>query len=183
MPAERPVPILPADAIFSVGKTPHPQDLAVNQIMGGVMERLGDIEEIVKSMNTFSIKLETRIETPDVSEIPQWQGRRQDGSSLDFLKAHYGQWLSAFGTEKKPQEDIIFQDQIRSHDPKLLRGVMNQLHEEGQGRKIKEVVKTRSARVDRELANLLPDSLTRAERLGAAMRMRQTRKSPKSSSA
>jgi hypothetical protein len=31
---------------------------------------------------------------PDLSQIPLWQGRKKGGMPLDFIKSHYGQWLS-----------------------------------------------------------------------------------------
>jgi hypothetical protein len=181
MPAERPIPI-PAEAIFTVGKTPHPQDEAIKQMMGGVMERLGKIEDMAKRGSITSNIPEARIETPDISQIPLWQGRRQDGRGLDFLQAHYGQWLSAFGAA----QDNVFQDQIRKHDPKILQGVTTQLRGEGQNRKIRDFVKPRSVRTDREFADINPEALKHADRLSAAMKMRQVykaRKSPRPSSA
>jgi hypothetical protein len=118
---------------------------------------------------------------PDLSEIPQWKGRRKDGAALDFLQAHYGQWLSVFNSQ---QEDAVFQDQIRRHDPKLLHGLTNQLLWEGQGRKIREFVKPRSARTDRELASITSESLKHAESLSVSKRRRQAkvRTAPKPSS-
>jgi hypothetical protein len=118
---------------------------------------------------------------PDLSEIPKWRGRNQDGKPLDFIGEHYGKWLLTFGAE----QDAIYQDQIRRHDPKLLRGMIDQLRREGQGRKIKEFVKPRSVRTDRELAGIEPDTLIHADRLSTAMRHRQAyraRKAPKPSS-
>src|SRR4029453_11901582 len=88
---------------------------------------------------------EARGKTPDVSTIPLWRGRKQDGMPLDFIQAHYGHCLSAFGAA----QDTLFQDQIRTRDPKLLQGVSNQLHEEGQGRKLRDFVKPRAVRPSR----------------------------------
>lgn len=110
-------------------------------------------------------------QAPDLSEIPQWQGRKKDGMPLDFIQSHYGQFLSAFGAE----QDNIFQDQIRAHDPRLIKGANNQLQEEGKGRKLRELVKTRSARVDRELESINSTYLKQAQRLSTANRRRQAR--------
>jgi hypothetical protein len=44
MPAERPVS---AELILSVGKKPHPQDMAINQLMGRVINRLGQAVDVV----------------------------------------------------------------------------------------------------------------------------------------
>jgi hypothetical protein len=110
-------------------------------------------------------------QAPELSEIPRWQGRKQDGMPLAFIQAHYGQWLSAFDAE----QDAVFQDQIRKHDPKLLQGVSNQLREEGQNRKVREIVKPRSARLDRELANVTVEDLKKAPRLASTFYTRQRR--------
>jgi hypothetical protein len=110
-------------------------------------------------------------QAPDLSEIPRWQGRKQDGMPLAFIQAHYGQWLSAFGA----QEDTIFQDQIRKHNPGLIKGMHNQLREEGQGRKVREIVKPRSARLDRELENLNDEDLKKFPRLASTLYRRQRR--------
>jgi hypothetical protein len=117
---------------------------------------------------------------PDLSDIPLWRGRKQDGKPLDFIQAHYSQWLSSFGAE----QDYVFQDQIRAHDKRLITGIENQLREEGQGRKVRDFLKPRSVRTDREVEALTADSLRHVERLRAAMRRRQakTKSSPKSSS-
>ena len=88
-------------------------------------------------------------QTPDLSAIPLWQNREQSGMPLDFIEAHYGQYLVAFGAKK----DNVFQNQIRSHNPELIKGIYNQLYEEGKGRKVRDFIKTRSVRVDRELEN------------------------------
>jgi hypothetical protein len=116
-------------------------------------------------------KSEEVAQAPDLSKIPLWRGRRRDGMPLDFLKTHYGQWLSAFGAE----ENIVFQDQIRHHDQGLIEGIENQLRAEGEGRKVSDFVKTRSARVDRELESINSAYLKKAERLSAAIRRRQDR--------
>jgi hypothetical protein len=108
---------------------------------------------------------------PDLSEIPRWQGSGHDVPALEFLETHYGQWLSVFNEA----EDIIFQDLIRKHDRKLLQGVTNQLHKEGRGRKLRQFVKPRSARTDRELKRINSTSLKHADRLSAALRKRQAR--------
>jgi hypothetical protein len=108
---------------------------------------------------------------PDLSEIPLWQGREKDGMPLEFIKEHYGQWLSAFGAE----EDRVFQDQIRAHDPKLIKGVDNQFRYEKKKRKLRDFVKTRSARVDRELPNVSVENLKEKERLAITLRLRERR--------
>jgi hypothetical protein len=119
-------------------------------------------------------------QAPEFSEIPRWQGRKQDGMPLDFIQAHYGQWLSVFGAE----QDTIFQDQIRKHDKRLITAIENQLREEEQGRKVRDFIKPRSARIDREVAAFTSESLNNAERLRAAKRRRQAKKQsfPNSSS-
>jgi hypothetical protein len=115
-------------------------------------------------------------QTPDVSTIPLWRGRKQDGMPLDFIQAHYGQWLSAFGA----QEDTIFQDQIRARDPKLLQGVSNQLHEEGQGRKLRDFVKPRAVRTERELERFDLATLKQAHRIkGLLSRRRCKQEAPR----
>jgi hypothetical protein len=116
-------------------------------------------------------KSEEVAQAPDLSKIPLWRGRRRDGMPLDYLKTHYGQWLSAFGAE----QNNVFQDQIRSHDPGLIKGIHNQFREEGRGHKLHDFVKTRSARVDRELESINSAYLKKAERLSAAIRRRQDR--------
>jgi hypothetical protein len=118
-------------------------------------------------------KQEKAVQPPDLSGIPLWQGskRGEKVKALDYLKTHYGQWLSAFGAE----QNSVFQDQIRAHDPKLMQGVRSQLHHEGKGRKVADFVKTRSARVDRELESINSSNLKQAERLSAAKRRRQAR--------
>lgn len=122
---------------------------------------------------------EKALQPPDLSEIPLYRGRRgrrRQGSPpevrpLDFLKTHYGQWLSAFGAE----ENIVFQDQIRAHDSKLIQGVKNQLRTEGKGRKVSDFVKTRSARLDRELENESVADLKKTRRLASTLYSRETR--------
>lgn len=108
---------------------------------------------------------------PDLSEIPLWRGSKLDGRALDFIKTHYGQYLSAFGAE----QNSVFQDQIRAHDPKLVQGVKNQLRQEGKGRKLHDFVKTRSARVDRELENVTVEDLKKDPRLASTLYSRETR--------
>jgi hypothetical protein len=110
-------------------------------------------------------------QTPDLSEIPQWRGRKQDGMALDFIQEHYGHWLSAFGAE----QDAVFMDQIRKYDRRLITGIENQLREEGQGRKLGQFIKPRSARTDRELAHLTVGDLQRIPRLGSTLSSRQRR--------
>jgi hypothetical protein len=117
-------------------------------------------------------------QTPDFSTIPLWRGRKQDGMPLDFLQAHYGHCLSAFGA----QEDTLFQDQIRTRDPKLLQGVSNQLHEEGQGRKLRDFVKPRAVRTARELASFDLATLKQAHRIkGLLSRRRRKQDAPQDS--
>ena len=108
---------------------------------------------------------------PDLSEIPQWHGRKQDGNPLDFIKAHYGQWLSAFGAE----QDAVFMDQIRKHDRRLITAIENKLREEGQGRKVGQFIKPRSARTDRELGHITVEDLQRIPRLASTLSSRQKR--------
>jgi hypothetical protein len=100
-------------------------------------------------------------------------------TALDFLETHYGQWLSAFRAE----QDSVFQDQIRTHDPKLIQGVKNQLHEEGKGRKVSDVVKTRSARKDRELENASVEDLKRKPQLAGTLYSREKRAADKAKAA
>lgn len=124
-------------------------------------------------------KQEKALQPPDLSEIPLYRGhrgRRRQGSPsevrpLDFLKIHYGQWLSSFGAE----ENKVYQDQIRAHDSKLIQGVKNQLREEGKGRKVSDFVKTRSARLDRELENVSVADLKKTRRLASTLYSRETR--------
>jgi len=117
-------------------------------------------------------KPEARGQTPDLSTIPLWRGRKQDGMPLDFIKAHYGRCLSAFGAE----QDTLFQDQIRTRDPKLLQGVSNQLHEEGQGRKLRDFVKPRSVRTERELESFDLATLKQAHRIKGLLSRRRLKK-------
>jgi hypothetical protein len=127
------------------------------------------------------------LQPPDLSEIPLYQGRRgrlrrgqpRNVTALDFLETHYGQWLSAFRAE----QDSVFQDQIRTHDPKLIQGVKNQLHEEGKGRKVSDVVKTRSARKDRELENASVEDLKRKPQLAGTLYSREKRAADKAKAA
>jgi hypothetical protein len=128
-------------------------------------------------------KQEKALQPPDLSEIPLYrghQGRRRQGSPsevrpLDFLKTHYGQYLSAFGAE----ENRVYQDQIRAHDRKLIEGVKNQLRAEGKGRKVSDFVKTRSARVDRELENVSVEDLKRKPQLAGTLYSREKRAADK----
>jgi hypothetical protein len=108
---------------------------------------------------------------PDLSDIPLWRGRKQDGKPLDFLEAHYRQWLSRFGAP----EDAVYMDQIHKHDPKLLQGVRNQLREEGKGDKPRDFIKPRSARIDRELANVTVEDLKKNTRLASTFHTRHRR--------
>ncbi|HZA28064.1 MAG TPA: hypothetical protein VE735_00425, partial [Gammaproteobacteria bacterium] len=111
------------------------------------------------------------LQPPDLSGIPSWRGKDLDGNALDYIKSHYGRWLSAFDAE----QNSVFQDQIRAHDPKLIQGVRNQLREEGKGRKVSDIVKTRSARVDRELENISVADLKKNPRLASTLYSRETR--------
>jgi hypothetical protein len=117
------------------------------------------------------------IQPPDLSEIPLWPGRKpgpgpkQDMSALDHLKTYYSQYLTAFSAE----QNRVFQDQIRAHDRRLIQGLRNQLREEGKGRKVSDLVKTRSARVDLELENASVADLKRTRRLAATLYSRETR--------
>jgi hypothetical protein len=120
-------------------------------------------------------KQEKALQPPDLSEIPLYRGRRgrpREVMPLDFLKTHYGQWLSAFGAE----ENIVFQDQIRHHDQGLIKGIENQLRAEGEGRKVSDFVKTRSARVDRELENTDPEYLRKAHREASRLEVASKRR-------
>jgi hypothetical protein len=128
-------------------------------------------------------KQEKALQPPDLSEIPLYRGhrgrRRQDSPPevrpLDFLETHYGQWLSVFGAE----ENRVYQDQIRGHDRKLIEGVKNQLRAEGKGRKVSDIVKTRSARVDRELENVSVEDLKRKPQLAGTLYSREKRAADK----
>jgi hypothetical protein len=111
------------------------------------------------------------LQSPDLSGVPSWRGKDLDGNALDYIKSHYGRWLSTFGAE----QNSVFQDQIRAHDPKLIQGVRNQLREEGKGRKVSDIVKTRSARVDRELENISVADLKKNPRLASTLYSRETR--------
>ena len=121
-------------------------------------------------------KAETIVHAPDLSKIPKWRGRKLDGMPLDFIKAHYGKWLTKFGAP----EDAIYQDTLRKYDPKLLYGIENQLREERQSRKgrdkVRDFIKPRSARIDREVEAFTSDSLKHAQRLRAAMIRRQAKR-------
>jgi hypothetical protein len=118
-------------------------------------------------------KQEKAVQPPDLSKIPLWQGSKQGekAKALDYLKTHYGQYLTAFGAE----QNNVFQDQIRAHDPKLIQGVKNQLRGEGKGRKVSDLVKTRSARVDQELENVSVEDLKKKPRLASTLYSRETR--------
>src|SRR5207248_706215 len=118
-------------------------------------------------------KQEKAVQPPDLSGIPLWQGSKwgEKAKALDYLETHYGQYLTAFGAE----QNNVFQDQIRAHDPKLIQGVKNQLREEGKGRKVSDLVKTRSARVDRELENISVADLKKDPRLASTLYSRETR--------
>jgi hypothetical protein len=132
-------------------------------------------------------KQEKALQPPDLSEIPLYRGRRgrrKQGSPpevrpLDFLKTHYGQWLSAFGAE----ENRVYQDQIRAHDPDLIKRIDNQLRTEGKGRKVRDFVKTRSARRDRELENASAEDLRKNHRLAATLYSREKRAADKAKAA
>jgi hypothetical protein len=131
----------------------------------------------------YQPKQEKALQPPDLSEIPLYRGhrgrRRQDSPPevrpLDFLETHYGQWLSVFGAE----ENRVYQDQIRGHDRKLIEGVKNQLRAEGKGRKVSDIVKTRSARVDRELENVSVEDLKRKPQLAGTLYSREKRAADK----
>jgi hypothetical protein len=114
----------------------------------------------------YQPKSEEVVQAPDLSKIPLWQGRKRGGMPLDYLKTHYGQYLSAFGAE----QNSVFQDQIRAHDPKLVQGVSNQLSEEGKGRKVSDFVKPRSARTERELDTFDLATLKQAHRIKGLLR-------------
>jgi hypothetical protein len=117
-------------------------------------------------------KQEKAVQPPDLSKIPLWRGRGLDGRALDYLKTHYGQYLSAFGAE----QNSVFQDQIRAHDPKLVQDLRSQLHEEGRGRKVSDFVKPRSARTERELETFDLDILKQAERIKGLLRRGRLKK-------
>jgi hypothetical protein len=118
-------------------------------------------------------KQEKAVQPPDLSKIPLWQDRKQGekAKALDYLETHYGQYLTAFSAE----QNNVFQDQIRAHDPKLVQGVINQLRGEGKGRKLRDFVKTRSARVDQELENVSVEDLKKKPRLASTLYSRETR--------
>ena len=109
---------------------------------------------------------------PDVSDIPLWRGRKKDGMPLDFIKAHYGHCLAAFGAA----QDTLFQDQLRARDPKLLQGVSNQLQEEGHGRKLRDFVKPRAVRTERELESFDLETLKQAHRIKGLLSRRRLKK-------
>lgn len=95
---------------------------------------------------------------------------------LEFIREHYGQWLSAFGAE----EDRVFQDQIRAHDRKLMQGLRSQLHEERKNRKgeerfVRDFIKSRSARVDREPENISIEDIKKNPRLATTLYWRSKR--------
>jgi hypothetical protein len=117
-------------------------------------------------------KQEKAVQPPDLSKIPLWRGRGLDGRALDYLKTHYGQYLSTFGAE----QNSVFQDQIRAHDPKLMQDLRSQLHEEGRGRKVSDFVKPRSARTERELETFDLDILKQAERIKGLLRRGRLKK-------
>lgn len=115
--------------------------------------------------------LSPSLEPPNISRIPRWQGRRVHGPALAYLEQHYGQWLTCFGAP----EDRIYQDQIRAHDRSLVKGVDNELREKASGRKIRDYIPTRSARVDEELARSSVEGLLKNRRLVRALAARQSR--------
>lgn len=55
-------------------------------------------------------------EKPDLSEIKRYPGFRKAGSSIDWLREHYGQWLKAFGAP----ENLIYRQDIAAHDQPLM---------------------------------------------------------------
>jgi hypothetical protein len=157
--------------IFQASQNHIPFEDTLLQKAKGLQQQTGDIF-------VHRPKPEARGQTPDVSNIPLWRGRKQDGMPLDFIKAHYGRCLSAFGAE----QDTLFQDQIRTRDPKLLQGVSNQLHEEGQGRKLRDFVKPRSVRTARELESFDLETLKQAHRIkGLLSRRRRKKEAPQDS--
>lgn len=127
-----------------------------------------ETQALQKEVAIFRSKPEKAIQPPDLSDIPLWRGRKLDGSALDYLKIHYGQYLGA-------EQNSVFQDQIRSHDPRLIKGLHNQLREEGKGRKVRDFVKTRSARLDRELEGVSIADLRRSPRLAGTLYSREKR--------
>jgi hypothetical protein len=159
--------------IFEASKHHVPVEVVVRPKDQGLKQKSGDIF-------MPQSQPERGAQTLDLSEIPRWRGRKQDGMPLDFIQAHYGKWLTAFGAE----QDAIFQDQIRRHDKRLITAIENQLREERRDRKVRDFLKPRSARLDRELASFTPDALKHAERLRAALRKRQAKEqaNPKASS-
>jgi hypothetical protein len=142
----------------------------IQQILQTRQQRKGDVF-------LYRPKQEKAVQPPNLSEIPLWRGsKRERMSALDFLKIHYGQYLSAFGAE----QNNVFQDQLRAHDHKLVQGVINQLREEGKGRKVGDFVKTRSARVDQELKSIDPEYLREAHREVHRLKVAAKRRDPKS---
>jgi hypothetical protein len=156
---------------ITAGKTPHPQDEAIKQLIGGVMEKLGKIEDAMGGLSTPATNSETKGADPGLTEIPKWRGVKKDGPAFNFFQTHYGRWLAAFDAE----QDSIYQYQIGHHDPKLLNRVRVELRREGQN--LRDYVKPISVRTDREIARFTPDELKYAEGLSTAMKRRQARKS------
>lgn len=62
-------------------------------------------------------------EKPDISHIPLWGGKIKDGSALEWLETHYGQYLTTCGA---PQ-NLLYRQDINAHDPSLLVGITTEL--------------------------------------------------------
>lgn len=141
----------------------------VQDLFGTCQE--GKISETDFRQKTQYSNKEKDGETLDLSGIPFWRDRKQDGMPLTFLEKHYGDWLTAFRSDR----DRVFQDQVRAHDLRLITGIHNQLREEDRGRKLHDFVKTRSARLDQELENATISDLMRDKRLAANLYTRGKR--------
>jgi hypothetical protein len=138
MAVERQIPI-PAELIFSEGKTPQPEDEKLEQAKSGMKERLGKLEDTLKGRGNASIarQPEGSGQTPDLSKIPRYGGFRIDGDPLDYLQKHYGMGLSVYDAE----QDTIFQPDLRRHDSRLLAAVDYAVGKAGWGLKLGDFVK------------------------------------------
>ncbi len=118
-----------------------------------------DVMQVVKDFEQATLdykvplKPSSEKEEPDLSQIPLWGGKIKDGSAIEWLEKHYGQWLKRYGAD----QNYIHRQDIKNHDEKLVQAVSNYMCKENI--RARDILPTRSDLVtsNAEKFNITPE--------------------------
>ena len=116
-------------------------------------EALSAVQSYLVTFNAATNLAQLSEEKPDLSQIPLWGGKIKDGSAIEWLEKHYGQWLKRYGAD----QNYIHRQDIKNHDEKLVQAVSNYMCKENI--RARDILPTRSDLVtsNAEKFNITPE--------------------------